>query len=47
MFSLWRALRRPTAPASRTKSRQTGEESRTRTKPVYYEHKSWLQGGSV
>jgi hypothetical protein len=27
MFSLWRALWRPTAPASRTKSRQTAEES--------------------
>jgi hypothetical protein len=32
LFSLWRALRLPTAPASRTKSRRTAEESRTRTK---------------
>jgi hypothetical protein len=29
MFSLWRALWRPTAPASRIKSRRTAEESRT------------------
>ena len=29
LFSLWRALRRPTAPASRTKSRRMAEESRT------------------
>jgi len=29
LFSLWRALWRPTAPASRTKSRRTAEESRT------------------
>jgi hypothetical protein len=29
LFSLWRVLRRPTAPASRTKSRRTAEESRT------------------
>jgi hypothetical protein len=29
LFSLWRALRRPTAPASRTKNRRTAEESRT------------------
>ena len=28
-FSLWRVLWRPTAPASRTKSRRTAEESRT------------------
>jgi len=30
LFSLWRALWRPTAPASRTKSRRTAGESRTR-----------------
>ena len=29
LFSLWRALWRPTAPACRTKSRRTAEESRT------------------
>ena len=29
LFSLWRALWRPTAPASRPKSRRTAEESRT------------------
>jgi hypothetical protein len=29
LFSLWRAFWRPTAPASRTKSRRTAEESRT------------------
>ena len=29
LFSLWRMLWRPTAPASRTKSRRTAEESRT------------------
>ena len=29
LIFLWRALWRPTAPASRTKSRQTAEESRT------------------
>ena len=29
LFSLWRVLRRPTAPASRTKSRWMAEESRT------------------
>ena len=29
LFFLWRALWRPTAPASRTKSRRTAEESRT------------------
>jgi hypothetical protein len=34
LFSLWRALWRPTAPASRTKSRRTAEESRTR---LWYE----------
>jgi hypothetical protein len=27
LFSLWRTLRRPTAPASRTKSHRTAEES--------------------
>jgi hypothetical protein len=32
LFSLWRALRRPTAPASRAKSRWTAEESRTKNK---------------
>ena len=30
LFSLWRALWSPTAPASRTKSRRTAEESRAR-----------------
>ena len=30
LFSLWRTPWRPTAPASRTKSRRTAEESRTR-----------------
>jgi hypothetical protein len=30
LFSLWRALWRPTAPASRTKSRRMAEECRTR-----------------
>jgi hypothetical protein len=29
LFFLWRALRRPSAPASQTKSRRTAEESRT------------------
>jgi len=29
LFFLWRALWRPTAPASRTQSRRTAEESRT------------------
>jgi hypothetical protein len=34
LFSLWRVLRRPTAPASRTKSRRTAKESRTNDKHV-------------
>jgi len=29
LISLWRALWRPTTPASQTKSRRTAEESRT------------------
>jgi hypothetical protein len=32
LFSLWRALWRPTAPARRTKSRRTAEGSRTKFK---------------
>jgi hypothetical protein len=38
LFSLWRALWRPRAPTSRTKSRQTAEESRTSFKcvPIIY-----------
>jgi hypothetical protein len=37
LFSWWRALWRPTAPASRTKSRRTAEESRTSNDPKSYE----------
>jgi hypothetical protein len=36
LFSLWRALWRPTAPASLTKSRRTAEESRTSPTCVLY-----------
>ena len=36
LLSLWRALWRPMAPASRTKSRRTTEESRTTPCHVFY-----------
>ena len=36
LLSVCRALRRPTATASRKKSRQTAEESRIRSKPTIY-----------
>ena len=37
LFSLRRALWRPTAPGSRTKSRRTAEESRTRSVYITYQ----------
>ena len=36
LFSLWRALCRPTAPASRTKRRRMAEESRTTISPITF-----------